>query len=148
MADQATERTVVNAPPGRVWEVLTDFPQYPVWAHGLKSVSVVAEDPEGRPLEVTFRAAAMGRSTTYTLRYDYSDAPRVLAWKLVSGDITRVLDGSYELHEVPGEPDRTEVRYSLTVDLRTPLPAFVKRRGRERIIHNALRELREHLEHE
>ncbi len=37
----------------------------------------------------------MGRSTNYTLRYDYSGAPERLSWSLVEGDIMKSLDGSY-----------------------------------------------------
>jgi hypothetical protein len=88
----------------------------------------------------------MGRSTSYKLRYDYAKAPEVLAWRLVEGDITRKLDGSYELAPVDGDPDRTQVTYHLEVDLLVPLPGFVKRRAEGRIVTTALRSLRAHLE--
>jgi ribosome-associated toxin RatA of RatAB toxin-antitoxin module len=146
MADQATQQMVVGASPERTWEVLTDFEDYPAWAQDLKSAEIVSRDDEGRPLEVAFRAAAMGRSTSYTLRYDYGKAPDVLAWKLVRGDITRKLDGSYELAPVDGDPHRTAVTYHLEVDLIVPLPGFVKRRAESRLLTTALRHLRDHLE--
>jgi uncharacterized membrane protein len=147
MADEATQQMVIDASPQRIWEVLTDFDDYPSWAHDLKSVTVVDRDEEGRPRDVAFRAAAMGRSTSYTLRYDYDRAPDVLAWRLVKGDITRKLDGSYELRPLDDTPGRTEVTYHLAVDLLVPLPGFVKRRAEARIVHTALRQLRSHLEH-
>ena len=147
MADQATQQMVIDASPQRIWEDLTDFDDYPSWAHDLKSVTVVERDDEGRPRDVAFRAAAMGRSTSYTLRYDYDRAPDVLAWRLVKGDITRKLDGSYELRPLDDSPGRTEVTYHLAVDLLVPLPGFVKRRAEARIVHTALRQLRSHLEH-
>ncbi len=146
MADEATQQMVVGASPQRTWEVLTDFDAYPTWAGDLKSAEVVARDGEGRALEVAFRAAAMGRSTSYRLRYDYGKAPEVLAWHLVEGDITRKLDGSYRLEPVDGDPDRTRVTYHLEVDLLVPLPGFVKRRAEARIVSTALRSLRAHLE--
>jgi ribosome-associated toxin RatA of RatAB toxin-antitoxin module len=146
MADEATQQMVVGASPQRTWEVLTDFDEYPIWATDLKSAYIVARDEQGRALDVAFRAAAMGRSTTYTLRYDYSRAPDVLAWRLVEGDITRKLDGSYELAAVDGDPDSTTVTYHLEVDLRVPLPGFVKRRAESRIVSTALQSLRAHLE--
>jgi len=40
---------------------------------------VLERDTLGRPLDVEFRAAAFGRSTTYALHYDYSRAPEVLS---------------------------------------------------------------------
>ena len=146
MADEATQQMVVGASPQRTWQVLTDFDEYPTWATDLKAASVVAHDDEGRALEVDFRAAAMGRSTSYRLRYDYGQAPDVLAWKLVQGDITRKLDGSYTLAAVDGDAERTLVTYHLEVDLLVPLPGFVKRRAESRIVSTALRSLRTHLE--
>jgi hypothetical protein len=154
MADQATQRTVIDASPAQVWATLTDFDAYPTWAHDLKSATVTARDDEGRARDVAFRAAAMGRSTSYTLRYDYAGAPNVLAWRLVRGDMTRTLDGSYELTPVgPGADEgdgsgatSTEVVYHLEVELAVPLPGFVKRRAESRIMGAALRHLRAHLE--
>jgi hypothetical protein len=146
MADQTTQHMVVGASPERTWDVLTDFEDYPTWAHDLKSAEIVDRDEEGRPRDVAFRAAAMGRSTSYTLRYDYSQAPQVLAWRLLRGDITRKLDGSYELAPVDGDPDGTAVTYHLEVDLVVPLPGFVKRRAESRLLATALRQLRSHLE--
>jgi uncharacterized membrane protein len=144
--DQATQQMVIGASPQRIWDVLTEFDDYPIWARDLKSATVINRDDQGRARDVAFRAAAMGRSTSYTLRYDYDGAPDVLAWRLVAGDITRKLDGSYRLRALDGQPDRTEVTYHLEVDLVVPLPGFVKRRAEARIVHTALSQLRDHLE--
>lgn len=148
MADQATQTMEIAAPADRIRDVLLDFPGYPAWARDVKGVTVDAVDEEGRGLEVTYRAAAMGRSTSYTLRYEYDDTG--LRWHLVRGDIMRRLDGSYVLEPIlepiPGAPERTRVTYHLAVDLIVPLPAFVKRRAESRVVHAALRELRAHVE--
>lgn len=146
MADQTTQRLTITAPPDRVWQVLVDFDRYPNWATDLKEAVVVSRDDEERAIEVRFRAAAMGRSTSYTLAYDYSRAPEALSWHLASGDIMRRLDGTYELQPVLDDPDATEVTYNLSVELVLPLPGFVKRRAEARIIHTALEELRDYLE--
>jgi ribosome-associated toxin RatA of RatAB toxin-antitoxin module len=146
MADQATQRATIAASPQELFDVVTDFDRYTDWIRDLKSVEVLTRDDQGRAHQVRYRAAAMGRSTSYTLEYDYSDAPRELPWKLVDGDIMRRLDGAYEFHPVDGDPDRTDVEYWLTVELIVPLPAFVKRRAESKIMHNALRELKAHVE--
>jgi hypothetical protein len=147
MADQATQTMEIAASPERIHEVLLDYPSYPTWARDLKGVVIESYDDQGRAHEVTYRAAAMGRSTSYTLRYSYDGgaAPRI-GWELVRGDIMRRLEGSYILEAVPGDPGRTKVTYHLAVDLVVPLPGFVKRRAESKIIHNALRELRAHVE--
>src|SRR3954453_9241528 len=117
MADQATQRATIAASPQKLFDVVTDFVHYPDWARDLKAVEVLKRDDEGRGVEVRYRAAAMGRSTSYTLRYDYTNAPAELPWRLVSGDIMRRLDGAYAFHPIDGDGGRTEVEYSLTVEL-------------------------------
>lgn len=142
MPDQATERTTIDASPERVLEAALAFEDYPSWAHEIKETEVLERDDEGRGTKVRYRAAAMGRSTTYVLGYDYSELPRTLSWQLLESDITRQLDGSYEFAPVDGDAGRTDVTYHLTVELVVPLPSFVKRRAETRIVHTALRELK------
>jgi ribosome-associated toxin RatA of RatAB toxin-antitoxin module len=144
MTDQATEEMEVGAPPDRCWEVLLDFERYPEWVGDLKQVEVLERDDTGRGTRVAFRAAAMGRSTSYTLAYDYTEEPRVLAWVLERGDLMRKLDGSYIFDPVDG--DRTHVTYHLEAELIVPLPGFVKRRAEGRILGAALRELKGRVE--
>jgi ribosome-associated toxin RatA of RatAB toxin-antitoxin module len=144
MSEHATETMEIAAPPGQVRAAILDVEAYPEWARDLKAVSVASRDQQGRAQEVTFRAAGMGRSTSYTLRYDYDDDR--ISWELVRGDITRRLDGSYLLEPVEGDPGATRVTYDLSVELKVPLPGFVKRRAGARIVHTALRDLRAHVE--
>ncbi|MGH9119594.1 MAG: SRPBCC family protein [Acidimicrobiales bacterium] len=146
MAEQTTRRMTISASPERVWQALIDFDRYHEWAPDLKEAAVVEHDQDGRATQVTFRAAAMGRSTSYTLAYDYARAPHELTWHLAAGDIMRRLDGSYTLDPVDGEPHATDVTYDLAVELVLPLPGFVKRRAEARIIHTALEELKDYLE--
>ena len=107
MADTATEHMSVAAPPQRCYDVAADLERYPEWAADIKEIEIKERDEQGRPLLVTFRAAAFGRSTSYTLAYDYSEAPHVLSWKLTQGDITTKLDGSYVFDPGEGEVEPT-----------------------------------------
>jgi hypothetical protein len=142
--EQVTERMIIRGTPEHCFDVITGFEHYPDWAADIKSVTIDERDWEGRPAQVTFRAAAFGRSTSYTLRYDYHAAPQELSWTQVAGDLTRRLDGAYEL--VPTGDGVTEITYRLVVDLKVPLPGFVKRRAEGRIMGTALRELKARVE--
>jgi uncharacterized membrane protein len=139
MAETASQTTTIAAPVERVWDIAIDVERYPEWAKDVKDVVVRMRDPEGRPLEVEFRSSALGRSTHYTLSYDYSEAPKVLAWSMLRGDIMRTIDGAY--HFSSTSDGGTEVRYDLAIDLVVPLPGFVKRRAEVRIL-NTVRELK------
>lgn len=144
MAEQTTERMTIKAPADTCFDVVIDFERYPEWAADIKHVEVKARDEQNRPIRVGWRAAAFGRSTTYTLAYDYSEAPSKLAWTEVEGDLTTRLDGAYEF--IPTPEGETEVIYHLAVDLRVPLPAFVKRRAEGRITGIALKHLKARVE--
>jgi len=144
VAELATEHMSVSAPPERCFAVVADIEHYPTWAADIKSVAVNEHDDQGRPLLATFRAAAFGRSTSYTLSYDYDAAPRVLAWRLTQGDITSKLDGSYVFDAADG--GGTHITYHLEVELRVPIPGFIKMRAQSRIMSTALRELKARVE--
>lgn len=143
MSEQATERTHVDAPPEAVFAAAADFERYPEWAADVKAVQVLARDDDGRPTEVEFRAAAMGRSMTYTLAYDYREAPAAFSWRLVRGDLVRRLEGTYRFDLDDGG---TRVTYELAVDLAIPLPGLVKRRAQSLIVGTALKRLKRHVE--
>ena len=146
MVDQATERTTIMASPERCFDAATDFEQYPRWARDIKKARIIARDRDDRAVDVEYQVTAMGRSTTYTLRYFYGSDPLRLAWRLQRGDATSQLDGEYTFVPVPGEPDTTEVSYQLAVELSIPLPGFVKRRAESRIMSTALDELKAYVE--
>jgi ribosome-associated toxin RatA of RatAB toxin-antitoxin module len=126
-----------------VYRVVTDFEHYIEWFSDLKRLDVLERDGQGRPLDVEFRAAAFGRSTTYTLHYDYSRAPEILTWHQTSGDLTESLNGQYRFEPVP---EGTRVTYDLEVELRVPIPSFVRSRAAYRIQTQALRELKSQAE--
>jgi hypothetical protein len=136
----------VSASPERCFEVVADIERYVEWAADIKEIVVEERDAAGRPLVVTWRAAAFGRSTSYTLRYDYSEAPRILSWKLTKGDITSKLDGSYVFDPSTSNGSGTDVTYHLEVELRVPIPGFIKMRAQSRIMSTALRELKARVE--
>jgi uncharacterized membrane protein len=140
LPEQTRDQIVVNAPLERCYEVVSNVEEYPSWVPDVKEVKVLDRDEKGRPSRVSFRAAAFGRSTHYTLLYDYSKAPEVLSWTLQEGDMTSKLDGSYQFSSEPS--GATRVSYELSVELRVPIPGFVKRRVEVRIIQAALQQLK------
>lgn len=139
MAEIATDTITIAAPPEEVWAIATDLERYPEWARDVKDVVITARDENGRPSEVEFRTSALGRSTHYTLQYDYSDAPKTLAWTMIKGDIQRSIEGAYRFDRT--QDGGTLVQYDLMIELVVPLPGFVKRRAERRIL-NAIKEMK------
>jgi hypothetical protein len=143
VAEHASERINIDADRDACLAVVLDFERYPTWARDLKQVTVVERDDEGRGALVEFRAAAMGQSFRYVLRYDYSDLPKSFSWVLDSGEKLRTLDGTYRFEP---DGDGTRVHYDLVVDLSIPLPGLIKRRAAGMIMGTALRELKKAVE--
>jgi len=143
MAETASDTITIEASPDAVWAIATDIERYPEWARDVKDVVVTARDSDGRPSEVEFRTSALGRSTHYTLQYDYSAAPAVLAWTMVKGDIQRSIEGAYRFEGT--DDGGTLVQYDLAIELVVPLPGFVKRRAERRIL-NAIKEMKAYAE--
>ncbi|MFZ0060073.1 MAG: SRPBCC family protein [Acidimicrobiales bacterium] len=142
--EHTAQKLTIAGTPERCFAVVTDLERYPEWVADVKEVHVLARDGEGRPSVVSFRAGAFGRSTNYVLRYDYREAPLAVSWTQQDGDLTNRLDGRYEFRA--GPDGTTEVRYELSVELRVPIPGFVKRRAEGHILHAAVRDLKARVE--
>lgn len=140
--DSGSDSIVVNATAIRCVEVATDFVRYPEWAKDVKEAVVLERDADGRAKTVEYRASALGRSTHFTLRYDYSQLPSRLSWHMVDGDIMRSIIGSYQFTE---SGPTTRIDYGLEIELVLPLPGFVKRRAEKRIL-STLKELKARIE--
>ena len=117
-----------------------DFEHYPDWAKDVKDAIVRDRDEQGRPTEVEFRASALGRSTHYTLGYDYSNAPQ-RALLEDGAAATSCAPSTAPTTSRATSDGGTEVRYDLSIELVVPLPGFVKRRAEVRIL-NTVRELK------
>jgi uncharacterized membrane protein len=139
MTERAAQTALINAPLDKCVSIVLDFESYPIWAKDVKEATVLTRDDQGRASRVEYRASALGRSTHYTLEYNYSEVPDRLSWTLVDGDIMRALNGAYSFVEVDGG---TQVFYELDIELVVPLPGFVKRRAEARILIEAVKELK------
>ena len=142
MVESGSESVVVSAGLEACFAVTIDFDKYPEWAHDVKQATVLTRDASGRPTVVEFRASALGRSTHYTLEYDYAQAPNKLSWHMSDGDIMRSIIGSYVFQT---EGTGTRITYDLAVELVIPLPGVVKRRAEMRIL-STLKELKTRIE--
>jgi uncharacterized membrane protein len=142
MADQSTQSIVVEAPAADVMAVIADFPAYPTWVAAAKTVEVVEDGPGGRAKQVRFVLDAGAIKDEYVLAYTW-DGDRKVSWRLVSGQMQKRNDGSYTLVESGG---RTEVTYSITIDLSIPMLGMIKRKAEKVILDTALKELKKRVE--
>ena len=146
MVDHANQRRIIKASPQRCFDMVLDVEKLSDWTDDIKEVKILVRDESGRPGDVSFRAAAMGRSTNYTLRYSYGSNPLRISWRLIESDLIRRMNGDYEFNPSGEDGAETEVVYNLDVDLLVRLPGFVKRRAESKIVHAAVDDLKKRLE--
>jgi uncharacterized membrane protein len=142
MADQSTQSIVVEAPAADVMAVIADFPSYPQWVAAAKQVEVLETGADGRARRVHFVLDAGAVKDDYVLDYTWEGDRRV-TWTLVQGQMQKRQDGSYTLVEKDG---RTEVTYSITIDLSIPMLGMIKRKAEKVILDTALKELKKRVE--
>jgi ribosome-associated toxin RatA of RatAB toxin-antitoxin module len=142
MADQSTQSIVVEAPAAEVMAVIADFSAYPEWVSAAKKVEVVESGENGRARRVQFVLDAGAVKDDYVLDYTWDGDHRV-TWTLVTGQMQKRQDGSYTLVETDG---RTEVTYSITIDLSIPMLGMIKRKAEKVILDTALKELKKRVE--
>ena len=142
MADQSTQSITIEAPAADVMAVIADFPAYPEWVAAAKRVEVLDTGDDGRARRVHFVLDAGAVKDDYVLEYSWEDDRRV-SWTLVKGQMQKRQEGSYTLAERDG---RTEVTYSITIDLTIPMLGMIKRKAEKVILDTALKELKKRVE--
>lgn len=143
MAEKTHRSIVVDAPSGKVMDVIADFDAYPAWVAAAKSVEVLEQGANGRAHRVKFVLDAGMVKDTFELVYDWSRDGKAVSWELVAGDMQKSQQGSYTLKDVDGG---TDVTYELTVDLNIPMIGLFKRKAEKVITDTALKELKKRVE--
>jgi ribosome-associated toxin RatA of RatAB toxin-antitoxin module len=142
MADSVKDTIDIKATAEEIFDVVTDFENYPEWNADIKKVEVRESDSEGRATEVWMEVDAKVKTVRYTLAYDYSNAPDSFSWDLLEGDV-KALSGSYSFDEFD---DVTEVTYETSIDPGFPVPGMIKRQAQKRIAKGALEDLKKRVE--
>ncbi|MFE3444015.1 SRPBCC family protein [Nocardia sp. NPDC059180] len=144
MADRTQRSIVIAAPSQQVMSVIADLASYPEWVSSAKSVEVLESGPDGRARTARFVLDAGVVKDTYVLAYNWRPDGKAVTWTLLSGDLQKAQNGSYEL--VDQSDGGTEVIYELTVDLNIPMIGMFKRKAEKVITDTALKELKKRVE--
>ena len=142
MAEQTTSSILIEADPGSIMAVISDFESYPVWAQGVKKAEPL-DAASGRPDRVYFELDASPIKDAYTLAYEWR-GDQAVSWRLVEGRMLKSMDGAYELESRPD--GTTEVTYRLAVDISIPMIGMLKRKAEKVIIDTALKGLKKRVE--
>ena len=108
-----TKQVLIEAPLERFYDIVVDYERYPEFVPGIRRCRV--RDGKGEKL-VEYELDLGIRRIKYVLRHE-EQRPRRVAWSLVSGDMMKVSNGSWELSAVE---DRTQAIYSVEIQISRP----------------------------
>lgn len=114
--------TEIDAPIDAVWAEVQDVLAAPEWQGGMKRMSAVETDAEGRATLVEVVADGKVKDLVSTQRFTY-DGPATLSWEQTKGEMKSVT-GSWELESI--DDARTKATFALEVDLGRKLGLVIR----------------------
>lgn len=121
-----------------IMEALADMDAVPSWSPLHRRVEVVDRYPDGLPHHVRMTIRVSGIADTEIVEYHWG--PDWMVWDAQRTSQQHAQHGEYNLEREGDE--KTRVRFSLTIELRVPLPGFWVRSAGNKILNAALVGLR------
>ena len=106
-----TESIAIKAPIEQVFEVISDFENYPEFLDEMEATEIIKRGKRSTQTRFTAKMVAPVR---YTLDFKMK-APDRMVWSLVEGDFMEGNDGSWELTSL--EPNLTDATFTMEVKL-------------------------------
>jgi ribosome-associated toxin RatA of RatAB toxin-antitoxin module len=103
----------IEVPIEEFFAVVVDYESYPEFVPGIKACRVKAKGP---PRQVEYELDLGLKRIKYTLSHEEKQPSRV-AWSLVSGEMMKVSNGSWELEDLGG---RTRAHYAVEIQIAKP----------------------------
>lgn len=125
-----------------VWELITDFEDYPSWSKIHKHVEVVSHNDEGWPELVRMKMSLVGISDTQLIRHTWTEDS--VSWELA--EPTKVQRAQRGTYTVTPTDQGCHAQLDGMIDLVIPLPSMVIRQGQKIALGIATRAVRERAE--
>jgi coenzyme Q-binding protein COQ10 len=119
---QASKSIVIDVPPEKFFEVVTDYEKYAEFLPEVKKVKV--EAGQGAIKEVTYTVDIKAKVINYTLKHT-ADRPARMTWTMIKGEMMKGNDGSWTLK--PSANGGTEATYSIDLKLSALVPGFIEK---------------------
>jgi uncharacterized protein YndB with AHSA1/START domain len=138
VAVRASREIVIDAPPEVILEALADVSSVPSWSSVHKRAEVLDNYPDGRPRHVKVTVKVVGIVDTQVLEYHWGRD-----WLVWDADRTYQQHAQHVEYTLRREADdRTRVRFEITLEPSAPLPQFLIKRARKKVLYAATQGLR------
>ena len=124
MATSVSREVVIEASPEEIFAVVADVESTPTWSPQYQKAEVVDRDEQGRPHRVIQTIKTVGISDQLTIDYTWEE--HKVSWVLVKASQLKSQQCSYTLTPLGDtDPERTQVRFDMDIELAIPLPGFI-----------------------
>ncbi len=117
----ASSDIIINVPPKVIYDIASDFENYPEFLPDVKSVVV---EKSGKNPVVTFEISVIKR-IYYTLQFTLVPGKKI-SWTYVKGDLFKDNQGGWEFEAVG--KGQTKVTYHVDVEFGIPVPSLITRK--------------------
>jgi ribosome-associated toxin RatA of RatAB toxin-antitoxin module len=118
MAEIVTRDLVIAVPAEKFFEVISDYAHYPEFVPSVKGIRVIGSNAPGTK-DVEYEVDIGLKKIKYVLRHT-EDKPRKNSWTLVSGEMMKISNGSWEL-----SADGNQTRAKYTIEIQISKPALI-----------------------
>jgi ribosome-associated toxin RatA of RatAB toxin-antitoxin module len=110
---KVTKEVAIEAPLEAFYDLVVDYERYPEFVPGIQGCRILTERPEKH---VQFELDLGVKRIRYVLRME-ERRPTHVAWSLVSGDMMKMSNGSWDLSARDG---RTHAVYTVEIQISRP----------------------------
>ncbi|HYV43952.1 MAG TPA: SRPBCC family protein [Myxococcaceae bacterium] len=115
----ASRSIVINAPPDKVFDVITAYEKYPEFMKEVKEIKT--SNRKGNQVDVQYKVDLM-KSIKYSLRMT-EDRPSKVSWSFIEGEFMKDNKGSWVLE--PSGEGQTKATYTIEMALGPLIPKTI-----------------------
>jgi Polyketide cyclase / dehydrase and lipid transport len=139
VAVQASREIVIDAPPEVILDALADIGSVPSWSSVHKRAEVIDTYPDGRPHHAKVTVKVIGIVDQQVLEFHWG--PDWMVWDARKTVHQHGQHVEFTLHREG--VDSTRVRFEITLEPSAPLPDFLVKRARKKVLSSATEGLRD-----
>ena len=121
---QAEFEEVLKVDAEKLYRVITQYEFYPKFVEGCQSAQV--DRISSQQAKVTYHVNVLSQDVHYVLQLQESVDQSRVEWTLIESNFFKKNIGHWELKSLG--PGKTQVKYSLDVEFKVPIPSFVLNR--------------------
>jgi hypothetical protein len=141
---ETTGKAVINAPPAKVWSIISRCADYVRTMPRIKASKEVSRQGNKIVCQVTIIMPAPYSNLTATTDVTHTEAaPKFTrVWKLIEGDY-KVNAGSWVLTPFKGDPKRTLAVYTVLAEPKTWIPAWIRKAAQKKSLPEMMDRIRQ-----